>query len=97
MKGSGLAVRTGVPPRKPIRLEAKGLLCLPKTPWGPKSHLQHELFRLWTDPGSPRSALGVEGAVVADDLSMPAYEGGGFDDHEAVQQLSLLHPRTRQE
>ena len=35
--------------------------------------------------------------MAADDLSMPAYEGGRLDNHEAIQQLSLLDSRSRQQ
>jgi hypothetical protein len=35
--------------------------------------------------------------VAADDLPMPAYEGGGLDDHQAVQQLCLLHSGAREQ
>ena len=57
----------------------------------------HELSGLWSGPGAPRSALGLAGPVAADDLQMPADQGGRFDDHEAVQQLSLLHPHAEEQ
>ena len=58
---------------------------------------QHGLLRLGIGLGAPGSALGAECPVAADDLPMPAYEGGRLDDHQAVQQLCLLHSDAREQ
>ena len=58
---------------------------------------QYEQFRLWIGPGSPWSALGLEGPVVTHDLPVPADESGRLDDHGAVQQLCVLHSDTREQ
>lgn len=44
--------------------------------------------------GAPIGA-GVGGAVAVDDLSVPADEVGGSDDHETGQQVGLLHAHMR--
>ena len=35
--------------------------------------------------------------MVTDDLAVPTEESGGLDDHQAVQQLCLLHSHAREQ